>query len=54
MMEPSRESTRELELRFRALVGLRPPSSGTAYRLALMALRAPSEPWWMVRKTAEP
>ena len=54
MMEPSLENLFDLELRFRALVGLRPPASETAYRLVLLALRAPDEPWWMVRKSAEP
>ena len=54
MMEPSRESPVALESRVRALVGLRPPISGTAYRLALLALRAPADPWWMARKTSEP
>jgi hypothetical protein len=54
MMAPSQENLFELELRFRALVGLRPPVSDTAYRLVLLSLRAPSEPWWMVRKWAEP
>jgi len=54
MMEPSRESVFELELRLRALVGLNPPASAVAYRLALLALRIPTELWPMVRETTEP
>jgi len=54
MMEPSRESPIALETRVRALVALRPPLSGTAYRLALLSLRAPAEPWWAPQKVTEP
>lgn len=33
-----------VERQFRALVGLRPPMRLVAYRIALLALRAPLEP----------
>jgi hypothetical protein len=54
MMEPSREGLLELDLRLRALAGLNPPASNLAYRLALLALRIPTELWPMVRETTEP